>query len=55
MTKSAIEHLNTKKQSKIVVIDKDLLGLKKGQKLFVATPKIVVEYIKKYPMEKLGL
>jgi len=41
MAKSAKEHLNSNKQPKMVVLDKDFAGVKKGQKLFVATPKIV--------------
>ena len=49
MAKSAKEHLNANKQSKTVVLDKDFAGVKKGQKLFVATPKIVDEYIQKIP------
>jgi len=49
MGKTAKERLNTKKRSKIVVLEKDFAGVKKGQTLFVATPKIVDEYIKKIP------
>ena len=49
MAKSAKEHLNSDKQPKMVVLDKDFAGVKKGQKLFVATPKIVDDYIKKIP------
>ncbi len=49
MAKSAAEHLNSDKQPKMVVLDKDFAGVKKGQKLFVATPKIVNEYINKIP------
>lgn len=49
MAKSAKEHLNSSKQPKIVVLDKDFAGVKKGQKLFVATPKIVDDYINKIP------
>jgi len=49
MAKSAKERLNTDKQQKIVVLDKDFAGVKKGQTLFVATPKIVDTYIKKIP------
>ncbi len=49
MAKSAAEHLNADKQSKMVVLDKDFAGVKKGQMLFVATPKIVADYIKKIP------
>ena len=49
MAKSAKEHLNADKKPKKVVLDKDFAGVKKGQRLFVATPKIVDEYIKKIP------
>jgi len=49
MGKTAKERLNTKKRSKTVVLEKDFAGVKKGQTLFVATPKIVDEYIKKIP------
>lgn len=49
MAKSAKEHLNSEKQPKMVVLDKDFAGVKKGQKLFVATPKIVDDYIRKIP------
>ncbi len=49
MAKSAAEHLNADKQPKMVVLDKDFAGVKKGQMLFVATPKIVADYISKIP------
>jgi len=49
MAKSAKEHLNSDKQAKMVVLEKDFAGVTKGQKLFVATPKIVDDYIKKIP------
>lgn len=49
MAKTAKEHLNSDKQPKMVVLENDFAGIKKGQKLFVATPKIVDEYIKKIP------
>ena len=49
MAKSAKEHLQSDKQPKMVVLEKDFAGAKKGQKMFVATPKIVDEYIKKIP------
>ena len=32
------------KNPKIVVIEKDFWGMFKGQKLYVATPKIIDEY-----------
>ncbi len=49
MAKSAREHLNSDKQPKTVVLDGDFAGVKKGQKLFVATPAIVDAYIRKIP------
>jgi len=49
MAKSAKERLKADKQQKIVVLEKDFAGVKKGQTLFVATPKIVDTYIKKIP------
>lgn len=49
MAKSAKEHLHSDKKSKIVVLEKDFAGVKKGQKLFIATPKIVDDYINKIP------
>ena len=49
MAKSAKEHLNSDKKPKMVVLEKDFAGVKKGQKLFVATPKIVDDYIRKIP------
>ncbi len=49
MAKSAKEHLHSNKRPKMVVLEKDFAGVKKGQKLFVATPKIVDDYIKKIP------
>ncbi len=49
MGKSAIEQLNSDKQPKMVVLDKDFAGVKQGQRLFVATPKIVDDYIRSIP------
>jgi len=49
MAKSAKERLEADKQQKIVVLEKDFAGVKKGQTLFVATPKIVDTYIRKIP------
>ncbi len=49
MAKTAAEHLNTDKQAKHVVLDKDFAGVKKGQRLFVATPRIVADYIDAIP------
>jgi len=49
MAKSAAEQLNADKKSKVVVLDKDFAGVKAGNKLFVATPQIVDQYIKDIP------
>jgi len=44
MAKSAKEHLNSDKQPKMVVLHQDFAGVKKVQKLFVATP-ILARYL----------
>ena len=49
MPKTAIERLNADKKPKIVILPSDFAGIKKGQKMFVASPKIVDEYIKRIP------
>ncbi|WP_343563843.1 hypothetical protein [Kiloniella sp. b19] len=49
MAKSATERLNAKKDHKVVVLENDFAGVKKGQKLFVATPGIIDSYIRKIP------
>lgn len=49
MAKSAKEHLAADKHSKTVVLEQNFAGIKKGKKLFVATPKIVDQYIKAIP------
>ena len=49
MAKTAAERLQADKKPKQVVLDKDFAGVKKGQKLFVSTPQIVDDYIKKIP------
>ena len=49
MAKSAQQHLETKKDPKIVILDKDFAGIKKGKKMFVATPKLVDSYIQNIP------
>lgn len=38
-----------KKQSKRVTLDKDFAGIAAGSLLFVATPQIVADYVKKIP------
>ena len=49
MAKTASERLQEKKSPKKVVLDKDFAGVKKGQRLFVATPQIVDQYINRIP------
>lgn len=49
MGKTATERLNTAKDSKTVVLHADFAGIKKGQKMFVGTPKIIDTYIRNIP------
>lgn len=49
MAKTAKQRLSEKKESKIVTLEKDFAGVKKGQRLFVATPQIVDQYIAQIP------
>ena len=49
MAKSAREKLAQKKEPKKVVLGGDFSGIKAGQKMFVATPQIVADYITKIP------
>ena len=49
MAKTASERLQEKKLPKKVVLDKDFAGVKKGQRLLVATPQIVDQYINRIP------
>lgn len=49
MAKSAKAQLNTDKQSKIVVLEKDFAGIKAGQKMFVATPRLVDTMLREIP------
>jgi hypothetical protein len=41
--------LGKKKSPKMVVLDKDFAGIKAGSKLFVATPQIIDDYIRRIP------
>jgi len=50
MAKSAKEHLNSHKEFRKAVLDKDFPGIKKGQQLFIVTPKIIDDYINKIPV-----
>ena len=49
MAKTARERLAQKKDKKIVVLDHEFAGIKSGQKMFVATPQIVDDYIRRIP------
>lgn len=49
MAKSALEQLNTDKSAKVVLLDKNFAGIKAGEKMYVATPKIVDTFIKQIP------
>ena len=49
MAKSAREKLAQKKEPKKVVLGGDFSGIKAGQKMFVATPQIIADYIQKIP------
>lgn len=49
MAKTAREHLNADKREKLVVLEKDFAGVKAGSTLFVATPRIVDDYIRGIP------
>jgi hypothetical protein len=41
--------LGKKKSPKMVVLDKDFAGIKAGSRLFVATPQIIDDYIRRIP------
>lgn len=49
MAKTAREHLSADKREKLVVLEKDFAGVKAGSTLFVATPRIVDDYIRAIP------
>ncbi len=49
MAKTPKEHLASNKSPKYVVLDKDFAGIKRGQKMFVATPKIVDDSVREIP------
>ena len=46
MAKSATEKLNEKKNPKKVLLEKDFAGIRAGQRMLVATPKMVDNYIR---------
>ena len=49
MAQTAIERLNKAKSPKVVILEKDFAGIRAGNRMFVATPKIVDEFINKIP------
>ncbi|MEC7779881.1 MAG: hypothetical protein VX452_02485 [Pseudomonadota bacterium] len=49
MARTAIERLNKAKSPKVVILEKDFAGIRAGSSMFVATPKIVDEFINKMP------
>ncbi|MED6341163.1 MAG: hypothetical protein VYC16_02455 [Pseudomonadota bacterium] len=49
MAKTAIERLNKARSPKVVILEKDFAGIRAGSSMFVATPKIVDEFINKMP------
>ena len=49
MPKTAAERLKDSKPEKRVVLDKDFAGVKAGQTLYVANPKIVDQYVRAIP------
>ena len=52
MPKTAHERLEANKKEKKVILEKDFAGVKKGQRLYVATPRIIDDYINKIPYGK---
>ena len=49
MAQTATERLNKAKSPKVVILEKDFAGIRAGSSMFVATPKIVDEFINKMP------
>ena len=49
MPRTAAERLKDSKPEKRVVLDKDFAGVKAGQTLYVANPKIVDQYVRASP------
>ena len=49
MAKTAGQRLAEKKEPKKVVLEKDFAGVKKGSLLFVGTPQIIADYMRKIP------
>ena len=49
MPRTAAERLKDSKPEKRVLLDKDFAGVKAGQTLYVANPKIVDQYVRAIP------
>lgn len=49
MAQTATDRLNKAKSPKVVILEKDFAGIRAGSSMFVATPKIVDEFINKMP------
>ena len=49
MPRTAAERLKDSKPEKRVVLDKDFAGVKAGQTVYVANPKIVDQYVRAIP------
>ena len=49
MAKTALERLNSQGKAKLVLLEKNFAGVKAGDTLFVATPKIIDGYIRSIP------
>ena len=49
MPRTAAERMKDSKPEKRVVLDKDFAGVKAGQTLYVANPKIVDQYVRAIP------
>lgn len=47
--KTAKQHLAAEKEPKFVILEKNWGGMKEGDRMFVATPRIVDEYIRAIP------
>ena len=50
MPKTAAERLKESKPERRVVLDKDFAGVKAGQTLYVANPKVVNQYVREIPV-----
>lgn len=49
MAQTALERLNAQRESKVVELESDFAGIKSGKRMFVATPRIVADYVNGIP------